>query len=109
MLNRCRNQRNENWENYGGRGIAVCERWLSFESFLADMGRRPSKQHSLDRRNTNGNYAPDNCRWATAKVQQNNRRKMARIEQFDDAELLREVYHRALPALAVDGYLSFGS
>lgn len=65
----------EHFTNYYLRGIRVCDRWLdSFENFLADMGHSPSSKHSLDRKNNDGNYAPDNCRWATAKEQANNRR-----------------------------------
>lgn len=75
MLQRCRNQNRPEWKDYGGRGIAVCERWLKFENFFADMGERPPKR-SLDRYpNNDGNYEPGNARWATAKEQANNRRK----------------------------------
>lgn len=73
MLKRCRNKNDPSYPRYGGRGIAVCKRWLSFTSFLADMGPRPSRGHSLDRTNGALNYTPDNCRWATRFEQQNNR------------------------------------
>lgn len=74
MLQRCENPKAHAFEEYGGRGIAVCERWHDFNLFIADMGLRPSAAHSLDRQNNDGNYCPENCRWATAKEQQNNRR-----------------------------------
>lgn len=76
MRNRCNNPNEIGWKNYGGRGISVCERWNSFENFLADMGNRPSSSHSIDRfPNPNGNYEPSNCRWATDKDQARNTRR----------------------------------
>lgn len=75
MKQRCGNKKNPRFSAYGGRGIMVNHRWLnSYENFLKDMGRAPSPQHSIERKNNNGNYTPLNCVWATRKQQTANRR-----------------------------------
>ena len=79
MKTRCYNKNWHAYENYGGRGIAICDRWLeSFESFYADMGDKPTPNHSIDRINNDGNYEPDNCRWATSSEQNRNQRMSTR-------------------------------
>lgn len=79
MLSRCLNQNDDNFEYYGGRGIKICAAWQeSFASFLKDMGERPAGL-SLDRKETDGDYTPGNCRWATTQEQALNRRSNVRI------------------------------
>lgn len=75
MIQRCTNEKQDSFADYGGRGITVCERWLrSFEAFFINVGPRPSPAHTLDRKDTNGNYEPGNVRWATRAQQAQNRR-----------------------------------
>lgn len=92
MLTRCTNSNHEDFHLYGGRGILVCDRWRGehgFENFLADMGERPLGT-SLDRIDTNGNYEPGNCRWATPAVQTRNQAKLD-YQLADDIRWARTV------------------
>ncbi len=70
IKSRCYNKNVPSYKYYGGRGIGVCDRWRkSFYSFLNDMGQRPGAEYSIDRKNNDGDYSPDNCRWATKSQQ----------------------------------------
>lgn len=81
LLQRCYNEKCPSHVNYGSRGISVCDRWReSFTNFLADVGIRPSPKHSLDRRDNEGNYEPNNCRWVTSTEQNLNHRGNHRLE-----------------------------
>lgn len=87
MKTRCYNKNTHYYKYWGGRGIKVCDRWLqSFESFLNDMGRRPTKKHSVDRVDNNGDYSPENCRWATASQQRKNMRSRKVVRLYENTE-----------------------
>lgn len=93
MIQRCTNPKTPSYKHYGGRGITVCTRWRKFEQFFADMGERP-KDRSLDRIDSNGNYEPGNCRWATKSTQIANRR---RPTYYDRPSRTPECGHPARP------------
>ena len=90
MKERCLNEGNQDYPDYGGRGIQVCDRWLSFENFYADMGEKPRGRYSIDRLDTDGGYEPSNCRWATDKQQARNKRNNRAIEFNGRTQLLVE-------------------
>lgn len=83
ILSRCFNKQNTRYRDYGGRGITVCDRWLSYENFLEDMGRRPSAKHSFDRIDNEKGYYKENCRWALAGDQMTNRRNTLFVDTPD--------------------------
>lgn len=96
MKERCSNPRADSYHRYGGSGIKVCDLWIgSFEAFLADMGPRPSLNHSIDRTDNERNYEPGNCRWATRKEQNRNQRSNRIVELGGERISLAEAAERA--------------
>lgn len=76
IIKRCTDPKAKGWPNYGGRGIHICDEWRhSYAAFLADVGRKPSPRHSIDRIDNDGNYEPGNVRWATRSEQNSNQRR----------------------------------
>jgi hypothetical protein len=80
MRQRCRNPKASHYERYGGRGIKICERWDDYSLFFADMGPCPCDKHSLDRIDNEGDYTPDNCRWATQTEQMRNSTRIKLVQ-----------------------------
>jgi hypothetical protein len=93
MLQRCGNKNNDAWMDYGGRGIRVCDRWLEFANFHADMGDPPPGK-TLDRINFDGNYELSNCRWADWKTQAQNRRNTSFVTFDGERICLTEAIQR---------------
>lgn len=91
MISRCRRKSDKSYSKYGGRGIKVCKEWIdSYKNFLDHIGPRPSKSHTLDRIDVNGNYEPGNVRWATSKQQARNRRDNVLIAIGDEKHCFSE-------------------
>jgi hypothetical protein len=90
MRSRCRNINDKSYNNYGGRGINICERWNHYENFLNDMGEPPTKAHSLDRIDNNRGYSLENCRWATQTEQARNKRSNRLITYNGETHCLNE-------------------
>jgi hypothetical protein len=89
MKSRCNNQNNNDYKNYGGRGIKVCDKWsgeMGFKNFIDDMGKRPGSNYSLDRINVDGNYEPTNCKWST-KIEQNQNKRTSIIVIYNGTDI----------------------
>lgn len=91
MLSRCRNPNDNNYVNYGGRGISVCERWEKFENFYADMGDLPFYEAQIDRIDNEMGYFPGNCRWVSCKENSRNRRSSKRLSTHLGKEVQQDL------------------
>ena len=89
MVGRCTNQNDDSYANYGGRGITICDRWLSFTNFVADMGVKPQGL-TLEREDNDGNYEPGNCKWDTDHAQRRNKRTTRLIEFRGETKVLQD-------------------
>lgn len=116
-LNRCYRPRTKGYGNYGGRGITVCDRWRfgengvsAFECFFQDMGHPPSSEHSIDRRDTNGNYEPANCHWILFETQSRNMRSNRWLTGFGKTQLMEDwgKEYRIAPAVLYNGIVKRG-
>jgi len=90
MRRRCLYKKHKSYDRYGGRGIKICSRWEKFENFLSDMGTKHSLAHTLERKDTDGDYDPDNCVWATMKDQNNNKSNCVLITAFGKTQNLKQ-------------------
>ena len=90
LRSRCNNPNNPSYKNYGGRGICVCVRWDKFENFYKDMGLMPKGLNTIDRINTNGNYTPYNCRWASWSDQSRNKRTSLMVTFRGETKCLKD-------------------
>lgn len=97
MICRCRLPSTTGYKYYGGRGISFCSEWATFEGFYKDMGDPPTDLHTLDRINSDGNYEPSNCRWATRAAQQRNRRVYKNWNSILTADAVREIRKSEAP------------
>ena len=94
LRSRCHNPRVIRYTDYGGRGITVCERWNKFSAFMEDMGPKPTPAHTIERKDVNGNYEKDNCRWATKREQSRNTRRSVYVEYEGERVLLIDLVAR---------------
>lgn len=91
MLSRCRNKKDCNYKNYGGRGIIVCDSWYLFENFYADMGDLPFYEAQIDRIDNDKGYYKENCRWVSCKQNSRNRRTTKRYNDLIQVELIEKI------------------
>jgi hypothetical protein len=90
MWARCTKRHNPSYKNYGGRGIKVCDRWRNVQNFITDMGEKPTPKHSIERKNNDGDYTPENCKWSTRIEQNRNSRKNVFILLNGQKKTLKE-------------------
>jgi hypothetical protein len=108
MRKRCRNSKQRDFINYGGRGIGICKEWNSFEVFIRDMGTRPQGT-TIERVDNNSGYSPENCRWASRKVQNRNKRDTLRVLYNGELICARDLEEKlGLPPRRIDDRLRKG-